>query len=64
MTDKLIELGLVFLVVFAVKRLSKSFEYCLFTPKTIDIDSNSNTIKYRQDSTVYFRAPLDETTKA
>lgn len=34
-----------------------------FTPKSISIESASNSLKYHQDSTVYFRIPLNEISK-
>ncbi|MFN1619230.1 hypothetical protein [Vibrio rotiferianus] len=34
-----------------------------FTPKSISIESASNNLKYHQDSTVYFRIPLNEISK-
>lgn len=34
-----------------------------FTPKSISIESASNSLKYHQDSTVYFRIPLNEIRK-
>lgn len=63
LSDKLVELGLVIFTALAIKQVSKRFENCAFTPKSIHIDSASNTFKYYQDSTVYFRVPLDEITQ-
>ncbi|OHY94610.1 hypothetical protein BI375_16050 [Vibrio rotiferianus] len=34
-----------------------------FTPKSISIESASNSLKYHQDSTVYFRIPINEISK-
>ncbi|MGR5132347.1 hypothetical protein [Vibrio alfacsensis] len=61
--DWLIELSFVMLVILLLRLISQPLERPAFNPKTIDVDPNSNTFKYRQGSTVYFRVPLDEITK-
>ncbi|PIB13826.1 hypothetical protein [Vibrio rotiferianus] len=50
----------VFVLLLFVLHLSKRK---WFTPKSISIESASNSLKYHQDSTVYFRIPLNEISK-
>ncbi|MGR5058640.1 hypothetical protein ACPV3O_10370 [Vibrio rotiferianus] len=50
----------VFALLLLVLHLSKRK---WFTPKSISIESASNSLKYHQDSTVYFRIPLNEISK-
>ncbi|MFN1650037.1 hypothetical protein [Vibrio rotiferianus] len=50
----------VFVLLLLVLHLSKRK---WFTPKSISIESASNSLKYHQDSTVYFRIPLNEISK-
>ncbi|MGR4991779.1 hypothetical protein [Vibrio rotiferianus] len=57
----LIEAGMaVFALLLLVLHLAKRK---WFTPKSISIESASNSLKYHQDSTVYFRIPLNEISK-
>ena len=50
----------VFALLLLVLHLSKRK---WFTPKSISIESASNSLKYHQGSTVYFRIPLNEISK-
>ncbi|MCG9548048.1 hypothetical protein L1D27_06485 [Vibrio harveyi] len=50
----------VFILLLYVLHLSKRK---WFTPKSISIEPASNSLKYHQDSTVYFRIPLNEISK-
>ncbi|MFN1581654.1 hypothetical protein [Vibrio rotiferianus] len=50
----------VFVLLLFVLHLSKRK---WFPPKSISIESASNSLKYHQDSTVYFRIPLNEISK-
>lgn len=50
----------VFILLLYVLHLSKRK---WFTPKSISIEPASNSLKYHQDSTVFFRIPLNEISK-
>ena len=63
LADKIVEFGLVALTIIGLKLLSTYFTRRAFNPKTLDIDASTNTLKYRQGSTVYFRLPLDDIVK-